>query len=97
MKKTRHLKRDGRCYELSASYVIKNEEFELVHGKVKGKTGLVLHAWVEVDNTVYDLVLNKIFPKEYYKRYFRATESRRYSHKEICDMVVEYGHCGPFE
>jgi hypothetical protein len=97
-KKTRHKNRDGRCFELSLSYLLDHPEYTLVHGTLNSDVLPLAHAWIENQNGyVYDLVKNQEFPvQEYYQKY-QAKKVVTYSIKEAAVQMSETGTSGPWD
>ena len=87
----------GDCYVLCGRYVLKNSNSELIHGSISYKgSERNNHAWVEYDNIVFDPVLGKEFPKDYYYSIFNVIEIERYSHEDVMKTMLRYNHWGPW-
>ena len=105
-KKTQIEDRLGECYTLSGRYVLDHPDAVLIHGSVNGNK----HSWVETtttipDNTtgkgykieiVFDPVLEKEYPKEYYYKELNAKVIKKYSHEEVIKTMLQYNHWGPW-
>ena len=102
-KKTRHTKRKGRCFELSANYMHHedSEHYILVHG-YRWITGTCNHAnahgWVEdpKTQTVYDLVENKIYDRDEYYFCNIIHNITTYTFMEAMLKIAETGRSGPW-
>lgn len=90
----------GRCYELSAKYVLDNDGFNLVHGFITDKIGVtghtIDHAWVEKEGNVYDPVLDMELPTEIHEAMFNAEVTIKYPRKSVLDMILMKEHWGPW-
>jgi len=96
----------GECYPMSGRYVMAHPDSTLIHGLVNGNN----HAWVETtksipDNTtgneypidiVFDPVLGKEYPKEYYYKKLNAQVIKQYSQEEVMKTMIRYNHWGPW-
>lgn len=92
----------GRCYELSAKYVIDHisSGATLVHARLTNPFGKGLkeldHAFVEIGNEIFDPVMNQKWPKEVYCDLFKVRETSRYTFDEIMSNIDQYHHWGPW-
>lgn len=91
----------GKCYELSGKYVSVHPNSVLVHGKLinpfgKGHKELD-HAWVEIGNEIWDPVMNKEWPKEAYEGLFKVTIYKKYSYKQVYEMINQHENWGPWD
>jgi hypothetical protein len=103
-KKTRHKKRQGRCFELSSIYILEkgSANYTLVHGY---RHCSILsysnhHAWIEDEQTqtVYDLVENEVFTKDEYYQVNKIHHTKRYTPREAAQKIVDAdGGCGPWD
>ena len=65
----------GKCYTYSRyvalAFISMNKNFKLYEGKLKNlRKGEFTHAWIEVDDFVYDVTFIGKYPKELYYRLF---------------------------
>ena len=91
-------KRTTRCYELAYEGCQLGRDWTLVHGIANGapSRGRIDHAWLELDDWVYDAVLDKAMPHSVYISMFKAQATRKYSFEEAAIQVVKSGHYGPW-
>lgn len=92
-------KRQGRCFELSGKHILDNDGI-LVHGFVtdKIKTGyVIIHAWVEDGDKVFDAVLDEIFDKGLYYALFDAEPVHTYNKTDASKWMLQTGHFGYWE
>lgn len=94
-------KRLGRCYELSYEGVIRDSEWTLVHGALKGPPelgGWVAHAWLlrESDKMVFDPAQDKLLPKFEYQLRHKPRVYAEYSLFEAMTFACHFGHPGPW-
>ena len=102
------------CYERALTtfqeFVSDGKKPVLVHGIVTGEKGTSVedvqytHAWVEVDNQVYDNTYfeetgyNKpISKKDYYKQGQIDFTVKYKTVEEVGKLVLSTGHCGPWD
>ena len=97
-KKTRHRKREGRCFELSGEYALSNDNMILVHGSVRHVSGKQMaHAWIEDGKgNVYDLVKNEIYDTQRFYSIFNAKKIISYSKNELASKAAESCSWGPW-
>ena len=91
--------RQSRCFELAWGYLCDSREdigWALVHGEVDSALGRMGHAWLELGDTVYDAVLDELFPTADYRLMFTALEIARYSREEAAQHAVSSVHSGPW-
>lgn len=91
----------GLCYELSGRYVSVHPDAVLVHGRLvnpfmKGHKELD-HGWVEEGGEIFDPVMNKRWPKDVYENLFKAKIYKKYTFKEVIQMMDKYLHWGPWD
>ncbi len=97
--RVRARKRVTRCYELAGRGLLSaggNSPWDLVHGTIQGKEGLLGHAWLERDGIVYDPVADFLFAARDYRRIRRARTIRRYSAIEAIKTMAESKLYGPW-
>jgi hypothetical protein len=91
----------GKCYILSANYVIEHLGWSLVHGTIKDPMGhnpyvQIGHAWVEKDNQVYDPVMESKFDRDLYGKLFRSKVIKIYDRDETVKMLLKTKNYGPW-
>jgi hypothetical protein len=90
-------RREGRCYELSARIILARADVVLVHGRARGPDGSPIdHAWIEGDGFVHDATKDKNMAPEMFYRMLCAVPLVRYTPKQAADMILLYGHFGPW-
>jgi len=101
----------GNCFELSANFMIdtcrfdeaKQKTFRLVHGKPTLEVPPHIkygHAWILLTSArVLDLTLQVSTLKEgYYARgQIKEEDCLVYTFEEMRALILETGHCGPWE
>jgi len=96
----------GQCYLESAKFILdayrsKNDcnRWFLVHGEVFSPTynEYIGHAWVEINDTVFDSSVGMVGPLEGYYDYGKIKKFRKYTAEEMVDKLLKYGHYGPWE
>ena len=91
----------GECYVLSAKYVQIHPKSILVHGKLinpfnKGNYKKLDHAWVEIGDQIFDPVMDHTYPKPVYENLFKVKIYKKYSQKEVFDMILKRKTWGPW-
>lgn len=93
--------RVGYCYKLARREVLyaKPDSPEIiVHGTLRNpqnRNQNIGHAWVEENEQVFDPVLDLIWPKDAYYRFFNAKAEQGYTVAEAKKLIYETGHFGP--
>lgn len=89
--------RIGRCYELAWKGIMRCPEATLVHGIVRGPCdSRIEHAWLMVDDSVYDVTDDRVFSWQEYRDRFAAVVTSRYSLREAARNAADSGHSGPW-
>ena len=102
LKKRRFRNRMGRCFELAYLHLVDAaDDWRLVHGEVDcvsddGGPGRTGHGWLEMDELVYDAVLDRLYERKTYYERFNAAANVRYSKREAAGEVSKTGHSGPW-
>ncbi len=95
----------GDCYEVAGNAVFEDAlpaRRQIVHGTVSGQghlTGVRFgHAWVEVDDTVFDLSNGRaiIMPRDEYYALGEISNPRRYTVAEARKLMLAHEHYGPW-
>lgn len=73
----------GKCYTysryLALAFINMNKNFKLYEGKLKKlRKGEFTHAWIEVDDFVYDVTFIGKYPKELYYRLFNPVIEKEF-------------------
>ena len=97
--------KNGNCFVVALNkFMEKPYQYTLVHGVVTGQGAIeglqYCHAWVEDGNTVIDMTLPermRKFPREVYYAIGKIDITRKYSGKEVLDMVEKYMTYGPWD
>ena len=87
----------GRCYELNFLFMASNQGYKLVHGYITSifpPYQTIDHAWCERDNTVYDAVLEKEYPKLAYYGLYKAEVGVIYIYGEAMNKALETRNYG---
>jgi len=91
----------GNCYAEALRFLklFNKVEATLVHGEVFGgfPKRWIRHAWVELDDTVYEPNEKLLFNRELFYDSFRAKAIKRYSKEEAYINALKYKHLGPWE
>ena len=88
---------EGTCYEDAWRYIIKEQQGELVHGRVKTAFGWIHHAWVELPTGYVWEPQNKIYvTKEQFYSLLTPMVDERYSIEEASIMVARTKNFGPW-
>lgn len=82
--------REGRCYELAARFVSKNEGCVLVYGSaelgVEGKR--IDHAWVETDGGfIWEPITDGFYEPDAFNRRVKPIVKKRISYEETVRQV----------
>lgn len=93
----------GKCYELSGKYVMSHAGTNaiLVHGKLtnpfaKGHPEME-HAWVEIGKEIFDPVMDKTWPKDVYESLFKVKIYKKYTPKQMYQIIDKTSNWGPWE
>ncbi len=91
--------RVGRCYELGWRYLLDRKQGTLVHGVVfAGEPAQwINHAWVELNDEVYEPQHGEVFSKESFYRAFQAKPAQRYTWEEAAILAVRTHNYGPWQ
>lgn len=108
-RKTPLERRLGRCYELSAQYVLDHPDTVLVHGSIQGNGHpRIGHAWVTWSEhvtlgdldievaTIHDPVTEMTMPAEAWLFLHNGIADDTYTIDELRELIVETRHWGPF-
>jgi len=96
----------GFCFERCAEWLMleQGKEYEqarLVHGTVMGQGSLegvrFVHAWVEIDDWVYDVSQDILSPKDYYYQLAEAEDMVSYTGTEAAVNSLKEKNWGPWE
>lgn len=74
-------------------------EVVLVHGTLtnpQDKSQVIGHAWIEAGDKVYDPVMDVIWPKDAYYRFYKAVPERTYSRIQAVRFMRRTKHFGPW-
>jgi hypothetical protein len=96
----RRRKRLGKCYEISALYVLENAGASLVHGTVAGKFVPVPidHAWVvTAGGRIFEPATGHVMSAQEYAEYCDPRVRFTYTREQMCAHMMETGHFGPWE
>ena len=90
--------REGLCYELAWRWLLKHKEGTLVHGVVFAGDPLswINHAWVELDDEVYEPQNDETFSKTAFYQAFQAKPAQRYTLLEATKMALRTRNYGPW-
>lgn len=90
--------RKGLCYELAWRWLLKHKEGTLVHGVVFAGEPLswINHAWVELDDEVYEPQNDETFSKTAFYQAFQAKPAQRYTLLEATKMALRTRNYGPW-
>jgi len=86
------------CYNKSWDYMLGHdiENMVLVHGNFT-LFGLKWgHAWVEIDNVIFDGVYQRFYDKDLYYAELGLVKDIGYTQKESAKLGVYYRHKGPW-
>ena len=97
----KYRRRQGRCYELVLGFVLDNQGWNGVHGKIIPTFGPFAgedyyHAWAENGELLYEAVLNEFWLKKDYHRIFSASKMKIYNGKALGTNVRKFYTCGPW-
>lgn len=86
----------GRCYEYAFKTLEKFPQFKLIHsvGKQTKTRELMGHAWLELNDFVYDAVMDKFVKKELYYKIFEIELRIEYTLKEARELISKHQHYG---
>jgi hypothetical protein len=89
--------RAGRCFELAVLKVAAVPGSILVHGTIQGMGYPPNHhAWVEIEDGVWEPVTDHIFPRFAWAGFTNATELCRHTRDELAELINEFEHYGPW-
>lgn len=93
--------RAGRCFELAFKGQDRAPEWLLVHGLVRSlayasSLQVIAHAWLELDDKVYDPVQDRFFARAEYYAILRAVAERRYTPMEAARAALSGPGCGTY-
>lgn len=90
--------RRGRCYELAWRFLRDYKEGTLIHGAVFGgeRPRWVNHAWVELDDAVYEPQTDSLYRKEAFYRDLKAKPAQRYTWLEAATLALKTYNYGPW-
>jgi len=100
----------GRCYELSAKYVLDHPDAVLVHGSIEGGGHpRIGHAWVNLPpetvklddlvielGLIHDPVTEMTMPTEAWLFLHNAEVDDTYTFDELRELIVATHHWGPY-
>lgn len=91
-------KRQGRCYEIAALFVLDNndQQWVLCHGTIYFKGQKYLHAWCTLNEIIYDGVLNECFPISEYIARYHPEDILKYDKLLAAQKLISEGHFGPW-
>lgn len=103
MAETDFQKRVGRCYQLSAEYVLYkasliDPDALLVHGTIqRNPNPRIDHAWVLFsDGQVFDPVAGLGFQADAYCRWANALSEISYTRDQVARLINDTEHWGPW-
>lgn len=82
----------GRCFELAGKFALEHPQATVVQGFVHP---WVAHAWVEIDELVYDGTCKGLFSKAGYYEVAQAVPVRRFTAEEYTNWSCKRGFWGP--
>jgi hypothetical protein len=95
--------RQGRCFELAWKHQNRDERFffgwTLVHGTVVSRIGdgnRIAHAWLQLDDTIYDPVFDRTFDRDSYTAEYQAEPITQYTPEEAIRAALAHAHFGPW-
>jgi len=98
--------RQGKCYELSASFILGllgsgNKDWTEVHGLLNPPIGPFSgenyeHAWCERGDLVYESVFDAFYKKDEYYKVYEPKVKKRYSERELRKNVLKHKTWGPW-
>jgi hypothetical protein len=88
----------GRCYELSARFVVDHRDATLVHGSIEGMGHpRNPHAWVLLPSgDIFDPVLDSEMSADAWAAFASPRVERTFTRDELVPLLVEFGHWGPW-
>ena len=91
----------GLCYKLSGRYVSQHQDAILVHGRLTNPFAVghpeLDHAWVEEGDEILDPVMDKRWPKEVYESLFKTKVYKKYTFREVIQIINKNEHWGPWD
>lgn len=90
--------RVGQCYRLAHQFLAREEEGELIHGRLWNGSRWIDHAWVETETGyVYEPVADTFYRKEDFYKATKAQVYHRYSVEQAMINLAKNKNYGPWE
>lgn len=94
--------RVGKCYQLSANFVLEHRGFILIHGTLRSPFLATLnteidHAWCESVKVIYDPVLDRRFKRDDFDAIFQPVRLFRYEWRQVMNKLCDEENYGPWD